>query len=135
MIGKSLGLNVMCAVTAEQGKRLESLQACGNFRHGREYGGVAIDASNASNSAIQHYQLTKAKEYAIEGSKSYGRVVPTLAQSHSFIYLRKGPSMVEAFKGLYEAQMVGTSSSFSKTTRCRGDFAQILLLAGEMINP
>ena len=132
---KSLGLNVMCAVTAEQGKRLESLKACEDaLEHGREYGGVAIDASNASNSAISALQFDKAEEYAIEGSKSYGRVVPAWLNLN-FIYLLegKGPSMIDAFKGLYRAQMAEEAHLRSQRQQdVEVILAQILLLAGQV---
>ena len=96
--------------------------------------GQAYVLGNLGNISFQSKQFDKAEEYAIEGSRAYGRVVPAWLNLN-FIYLLegKGPSMVDAFKGLYRAQMAEEPHLRSQRQQdVEVILAQILLLGGEI---
>ncbi|MEC7983656.1 MAG: hypothetical protein VX278_00750 [Myxococcota bacterium] len=132
---ESLGYNVLCAVEAEEGNRQAAADNCFNaLEHGRETGsGIAIDASNASNSSFAILDFDRAEEFAIEGTAAGGTTAPAWMNLLDLYILEgRGEAALEAMLGLRQSQLADPPHLRSqRRADIEVSFATILLLAGE----
>lgn len=132
---ESLGYNVLCAVEAEEGNRQASADNCFKaLEHGREtFSGIAIDASNASNSSFAILDFDRAEEFAIEGTAAGGITAPAWMNLLDLYVLEgRGEAAIEAMQGLRRSQFADPPHLRSqRRADIEVSFATILLLAGE----
>ena len=133
---KSLGWNVLCAVSGEQSDREASIRNCESaLFHAREIGaGVAIDASNASNAAFGVFDFDRAETYAIEATKSGDGSTVSAWINLVALYLMegRGTAVVSAMQGLNQS-LASEEPHMRAQKRADVDavFSLVLLAAGK----
>lgn len=133
---KSLGYNVLCATSGEQGNREDSLNYCeGALNHAYESGtGITIDASNACNAAFGVFDFEKAERYAVAATQENDGSTVSAWINLLYITLSRGQgeSAVSAMQGMQDA-LAGEDPDMRNQKRADVDasFALLLLVSGK----
>jgi tetratricopeptide (TPR) repeat protein len=133
---KSLGYNVLCATSGEQGIREDSMTFCeGALEHAYESGtGITIDASNACNAAFGVFDFEKAERYAVAATQANDG--STVSAWMNLLYMTlsrgQGESAVSAMQGMQDA-LASEDPDMRNQKRADVDasFALLLLMSGK----
>ncbi len=132
----SLGWNVLCATAGEEGLRQESMDACSSaLYHAQETGaGIAVDASNASNSAMAVFAFDKVEEYARLATRSGDGTTVSAWINLINLYLNQGraDAAIEAVSGSLDSlASEDPAMRLQKRADVDGAFALVLLVSGQ----
>lgn len=132
----SLGWNVKCATAGEQGLRQEGFAACSSaLEHAQTTeSGIAVDASNAANSAMAVLDFDKVEEYARLAIQSGDGT--TVSAWINLIHLYLGDARPDAAIDAVEGVLQSLASEepamrLQKRADVDGVFSLLLLVSGE----
>ena len=133
---KSLGYNVLCATAGEQGLRSEAFEACSSaLRHGQETGsGIAVDASNAANSAMAILDFDTVEKYSrLAIQHGDGTTVSAwINLIHLYLGDARPDAAIDAVEGVLQSLAAEEPAMrLQKRADVDGAFALLLLLSGE----